>query len=125
MGGAKKSTNVSLEIDASWTGWGAVCKGFKTGGPWSKQEQRLHINCLELPAAFLAFKCFFKNKRSIHVLQKMDNTSAIAYSNKMGGMVSLALNNIHCKQRILALVHGEGHPCTSPASGRETELNRE
>ena len=65
-----KKPNVSLETDASRTGWGAVCEGVRTGGPWSKQEQKLHINCLELLAAFLAFKCFFKNKRSTHVLLK-------------------------------------------------------
>ena len=48
-----KKPNVSLEMDASRTGWGAVCKGVRTGGPWSRQEQKLHINCLELLAAFL------------------------------------------------------------------------
>ena len=30
--------NVSLETDASRTGWGAVCEGVGTGGPWSRQE---------------------------------------------------------------------------------------
>ena len=57
--------------------------------------KKLHINCLELLGAFLAFKCFFKDKRSIHVLLKMDNTSAIAYINKMGGTVSPALNKLN------------------------------
>lgn len=59
------------------------------------EEQKLHINCLELLGAFLAFKCFFKDKRSIHVLLKMDNTSAIAYINNMGGTVSPALNKLN------------------------------
>jgi hypothetical protein len=90
-----KKPNVSLETDASRTGWGAVCEGVRTGGPWSRQEQTLHINCLELLAVFLAFKCFFRNKRSIHILLKMDNTSAVAYINKMGGTVSPALNGIN------------------------------
>ena len=90
-----KKPNISLETDASRTGWGAVCQDTRTGGPWSEEEKMLHINCLELKAAFLAFKCFFKNRRSIHVLLKMDNTSAIAYINKMGGTVSPALNNLN------------------------------
>ena len=70
--------------DASLMGWGAVCRGTKTGGPWSREEQSLHINCLEMLAAFLAFKCFFREEKSIHVHLKMDNASAIAYINKMG-----------------------------------------
>ena len=57
-----------------------------------RQERSLHINYLEL--LFLAFRCLFKNKRSVHVLLKMDNTSAITYINKIGGRVSPALNDI-------------------------------
>ena len=90
-----RKPNVSLETDASRTGWGAVCQGVRTGGPWAEEEKRLHINCLELMAAFLAFKCYFRERRSIHVLLKMDNTSAVAYINKMGGTVSPALNNLN------------------------------
>ena len=90
-----KKPNITLETDASRTGWGAVCQGVRTGGPWSRKEKELHINCLELLAAFLAFKCFFKDRRSIHVLLKMDNTSAVAYINKMGGTVSPALNKLN------------------------------
>ena len=58
--------------------------------PGKREEQKLHINCLKLLGAFLAFKCFFKDKKSIHVLLKMDNTSAIAYITKM----SPALNKL-------------------------------
>ena len=46
-------------------------------------------------AAFLAFKCFFREERSIHVLLRMDNTSAIACINKMGGTVSPTLNKLN------------------------------
>ena len=80
-----KKHNVIVETDASLMSWGDVCRGTRRGGPWSWEEQNLHINCLEMLAAFLAFKCFFREKRSIHVLLRMDNTSAIAYINKMGG----------------------------------------
>ncbi len=90
-----KKPNLSLETDASLTGWGAVCRGIRTGGPWSREEQNLHINCLEMLAAFLAFKAFFREERSIHVLLKMDNTSAIAYINKKGGTVSPTLNRLN------------------------------
>ena len=46
-------------------------------------------------AAFLAFKCYFRNRRRIYVLLKMDNTSAVAYINKMGGTASPALNSLN------------------------------
>ena len=37
-----------IQTDASKKGWGAVCKGVQTRGLWSKEEQLLHINVLEL-----------------------------------------------------------------------------
>ena len=43
-----------MEMDASRRGWGAVCQGARTGGPWSEVEQQWHINSLEALAAFLA-----------------------------------------------------------------------
>ena len=89
-----RKVQLTLETDASLTGWGATCEGTRTGGPWSREEQHLHINCLELLAAILAVKCFAKSKRSIKILLRMDNTSAIAYINKLGGTVSHVLNNL-------------------------------
>ena len=56
------------------TSRGVVCNRIETRGTWSLQESSLHINCLELLAATNA-----------HVLIRMDNTSTIAYLNKMGG----------------------------------------
>jgi hypothetical protein len=52
----------------------------------------------------------------------MDNTSAVAYINKMGGGDGVPGIERH-KQGILALVHGEGHLCTSIALGREVECD--
>ena len=51
-----------IKTDASRKGWGAYCKGVRTGGPWSSEEKRLHINCLELLAGSLAIKTFTKSK---------------------------------------------------------------
>ena len=90
-----KKHNVTVETDASLMGWGAVCRGTKTGGPWSREEQSLHINCLEMLAAFLAFKCFFREERSIHVLLRMDNTSAIGLHKQNGRTVSPILNKLN------------------------------
>ncbi len=37
---------ISIESDASLTGWGAVCKDQSIGGPWGEGERHLHVNCL-------------------------------------------------------------------------------
>ena len=76
------------------SGWGATCKGISTRGPWSPQEQTLHINCLELLAATLAVQTFVKEKSGISILLRIDNTTAVAYINRKGGTVSPTLLNL-------------------------------
>ena len=83
-----------IETDASRKGCGAYCQGVRTGGPWSFEEKRLHINCLELLAGSLAVKTFTKSKVCAHVKLLMDSTSAVAYINKMGGTHSKSLANL-------------------------------
>ena len=39
-------------------------------------------------------KCFVRDKKSITVLLRMDNTTAVTYVNKLGGTVSPKLNTI-------------------------------
>ena len=68
--------------------WGAYCEGTYTGGPWSTREKQFHINCLELLAATLAVKTFLKNQENKHVLLLLDNTTAVAFVNNLGGTVS-------------------------------------
>lgn len=59
----------SLEIfkDASLTGWGEVCNSTRTHGRWSTTEQSLHINQLELIAAFYGLRCFAKDQRDCEI----------------------------------------------------------
>ena len=76
-----------METVASTTGWGATCEGVRISGPWSETESHLHINCLELLAATLAVKCFARDKEDIMILLRMDNTTAIAYINKLSRTV--------------------------------------
>ena len=45
----------------------------------------MHINVLELTAAHLALTKLAEAGRSTHIQLKMDNLTAIAYINKMGG----------------------------------------
>ena len=56
--------DLTIESDASLTGWGASCLGRSTGGPWSQEERTRHINYLELKAAFLALKTFVPSQRT-------------------------------------------------------------
>ena len=84
-----QQASLTITSDASLQGWGATCNGIRTRGPWSPQEQTLHINCLELLAATLAVQTFAKEKSGITILLKIDNTFAVAYINRMGGLYQL------------------------------------
>ena len=54
----------------------------------------MHINVLELTVAHLALTKLAKAARSTHIHLKMDNLTAIAYINKMGGTHSLECNHV-------------------------------
>ena len=86
---------MTITSDASLQGWGATCNGVQTRGPWSPQEQTLHINinCLELLAASLAVQTFTKQKSDITILLELDNTTAVAYINRMGGQHHLRMQS--------------------------------
>ena len=80
--------------DASLTGWGAECQGHSTRGFWSEAERSLHINQLELLAALFSLKSFSKDLFNARVLLRLDNTTAISYINRMGGVQFPHLNAI-------------------------------
>lgn len=83
-----RNDDYSLEIysDASTTGWGAACGDDSASGQWSNCERIKHINYLELLAAFIALKIFAKDLSNCQVLLRVDNSTAIAYINRMGGI---------------------------------------
>lgn len=91
-----RNGNYALEIysDASTTGWGAVCDGQTASGQWSPAERTLHINHLELLAAYFAIKIFTKNYNNCLVLLRVDNTTAMSYINRMGGVQFPHLNKV-------------------------------
>lgn len=80
-----------ITTDASFFGWGAHCQGCRIGGPWSEEERSHYINYLELLGALLAVKSFCRNREDLSVHLKMDNSSAVAYINHLGGTRSSAL----------------------------------
>ena len=82
----RSHSQVLIQTDAFRKGWGAVCQGILTGGQWSKEEQLLHINLLELKAVKLALLSFSKQEslKAVHI--QVDNTTALLYLKKKGGI---------------------------------------
>ena len=62
-----------------------------TGELRMEEERKHHINWLELQGGVFAVRTFAKDKSNIHVRLRMDNTTAIAYINRLGGTRSQAL----------------------------------
>lgn len=83
-----------LYIDASLMGWGAVFQDHSSGGRWAPVEASQHINCLEPKAVYLGLQSFCQNLSQAHLRIFIDNTTAVAYKNHMGGTNSLEYNHI-------------------------------
>ena len=80
--------------DASKIGYGSSCEDESVHCFWNEEERLLHFNFLELLAAFWALKSFADNLRDCEILLRVDNTTAIAYINKMGGIEFPHLNSL-------------------------------
>ncbi|XP_078497067.1 uncharacterized protein LOC144753171 [Lissotriton helveticus] len=76
---------------ASLQGWGGHMGDAEIRGLWSPAEARLHINLLELRAIRLALKAFLPSVRGSVVQVFTDNTTAMWYCNKQGGVGSWIL----------------------------------
>ena len=83
-----------IYTDASNTGWGATNGIHEAFGFWDKNQEKLHINAKELLAVKFALKSIADNLKSCEILLRIDNTTTIAYINKMGGVRYPALNKI-------------------------------
>lgn len=78
--------DTTIFTDASRSGWGAKMGQQKAYGFWGKDEKEHHINYLELLAIKLALRNLADDRRGQRLLLRVDNTTAIAYVNKMGGI---------------------------------------
>ncbi|KAH9640446.1 hypothetical protein HF086_018112 [Spodoptera exigua] len=83
-----KIDNYDLVIfsDASTTGWGVACGDQRASGLWNDDEIKQHINYLEIMAAYIGLKIFAKDMSNSQILLRIDNTTAISYINRMGGI---------------------------------------
>ena len=107
-------------MDAFNTGWGAYCNGILTGGCWSVEEKTLHINALELVAAMFGVQAFCKHNQVTSMLLKTDNTTVVAYVNKMGG--NMVPDSGATSKRAVGVVPPEEDSCQSSASARKTQF---
>lgn len=83
-----------IRTDASKKGWGMQADNLRTGGRWSNEESKLHINILELKAIHLGLLTAFKTSKNIGIRIESDNTTAIAFINRRGGTRSRRLHRV-------------------------------
>ena len=74
-----------IHSDASKMAWGSTEGTNPTGGRFSYEENDLHINIQELMAAKFSLMSYCSKYVFNHVKFKLDNSTAIAYINHMGG----------------------------------------
>ena len=82
----------SFQVDASENGWGISCNtddSLNSNGLWSQDQQSLHINVRELYVVFICLNIFCKDMSATHIRFEIDNTTAVAYLNDMGGCKSM------------------------------------
>ena len=95
-----------LFTDVSLWGWGATSGEVRIGGAWNSRELALHIKCLELLGAWYATRALVQEKQNLTVLLWLDNRSAVAYINHMGGTHSSNLANLAIQFWTWALERG-------------------
>ena len=94
--GTPPAPNITLMTDSSLKGWRGVIEGTPnlTGGRWSYQESKFHINYLELKAILLALRSLCNHIQCCHIKLLCDNTTAASYIRNMGGTKSRVCNEV-------------------------------
>ena len=84
----RPNPHLSLYTDAFPYGWGSFMNRKFANGYISEKEKDLSINTKETLAIWYAFHAFIHDLCNKHVLIQSDNTMAISYVCRMGGMKS-------------------------------------
>ena len=90
----KAAPCIVVYSDASMQGWGGVMGTSSARGQWTALEKEAHINVLELKAALFSLQTLCKDTHDIHIQLQIDNTTAVAYVNNMGGSKSMICNSV-------------------------------
>ena len=98
-----------ITSDASTSGWAGVCEGETINGLWSDEEQSMHINLLEIKAAFLSIKTFAEGKKKVLIKLYSDNQCTVLCINKQGSTKNkinelIRSTWLFCKENTLELV---------------------
>ena len=83
-----------LQTDSSSYAWGGYLNGMTAQGRFSQAEMSLSINTKETLAIWYSMRSFKKYLNCTHLLVQSDNTTAVSYVHKMGGMKSELRNRI-------------------------------
>jgi len=86
--------HITMSTDASKKGWGCAIDRVKTGGLWTLEESKHHINYLELLAVYFGLKSHKSLVSHKHVKVLVDNTTVQITLNKMGTSHSPILNSL-------------------------------
>lgn len=87
------NSDLVIFSDASLLGWGAVCDGIRSRGPWPLADKNRHINELELMSALFSLQIYTASSSHISINIFLDNTTAVAYIKKCGGTRSPLLGD--------------------------------
>ena len=101
-----REVDITIYTDASNTGWGSTNGVSSINGTWSIEEQKCHINELELLAIKFCLQSFCKDLCNKVICIMSDNATAISYINHTGGTKSARCNDI--ARKIWSLVSGKG-----------------
>ena len=88
---------LQLMTDASLTGWGGVLLPDSISGVWSKNQQRMSINWLELKAIQLSLIYFLPVIKGRLLLILTDNTTAVSCIRRQGTLRSEPLMSLSKK----------------------------
>ena len=83
-----RGSALRLESDASDSGWGVTLGNRVAHGQWTQTESNLHINVKETLSILKGLQTFSHIVRGRIVVIGADNTSALAYIRKKGGVRS-------------------------------------
>ena len=75
---------MTIQRDASKTGWGAFASSLKTGSVWSSTKKTKQNNILELKIIYLVLLGFTKETKNTTVHLQIDNIFALTHLQKSG-----------------------------------------
>ncbi len=111
-----------VSTDVSNTGWGALCEGKPTLGPWSKEESQLRINCLEMLAVCQALFTFLPDLRGHLVLFCSDSMTVVFYINNLNHLNLRSLRATHVPGRLNQASSTNGSENFGRSLGRQRSI---